>query len=386
MGRLRHGTCGLLLAGCALLLVACGAQGGSEAKGKSKKDLRYPVEVQPVATALVSFAISAPGSVEAFETVSVTARVPGVAEKVTFAIGDRITTDQVLVEIEPERYRLAVEQAKAAVTKAEATKADAESALRRRENADRANPGLVRAEDLQTSRTKVLAAAADLEAARTAQAKAALDLRDALIRAPIAGIVQTRQVQTGQYVQTGMTLTTLLRRDPLYVVFQVSELDATRLALDTTVDFTVTGSDRIGHARIVHIAAAADTSSRMVPVRAHIAEPEAKDLRPGAFAQCTITLPGITAPVIPQMAVRPSEKGFVAYVVAGDGIAAVAQERLVKLGQRDREGRVEVIAGLKPGERLVVRGAEALRDGILVDVRPPEAVTPAASAAEAKKP
>jgi membrane fusion protein, multidrug efflux system len=66
--------------------------------------------------------------------------------------------------------------------------------------------------------------------------------------------------------------------------------------------------------------------------------------------------------VIPQTAVRPSERGFLAYVVRG----GVAQERVLTLGMRTVDGRVEVTSGVEPGEILVVRGAEALRDGAAV--------------------
>jgi multidrug efflux system membrane fusion protein len=70
------------------------------------------------------------------------------------------------------------------------------------------------------------------------------------------------------------------------------------------------------------------------------------------------------SPVVPQTAVRPSERGFLAFVVEGDK----ARERVLELGMRTEDGRVEVREGLKPGERLVVRGAEALRDGAAVRV------------------
>jgi multidrug efflux system membrane fusion protein len=354
-----------------LALVACGPPPAS-GKGSGKK-LVFPVEVMPVQIENVTFSISAPGSVEAFETVSVTARVPGVAEKVTFAVGDQVDSDQVLVDIDPERYRLAVDQAKAVLAKAEATWADAQSALKRREEANRATPGLVRDEDIQTARTRVLAADADVAGARTALAKADLDLRDALIRSPLAGIIQTRGVQTGQYVQTGMTLATLLRRDPMHVVFQISEIDASRLTMGNPVEFTVNGNARVFTARINHIAAAADAGSRMVLVRARIDDAVARDLRPGAFAQCRVPVGGISAPVIVQMAVRPSERGFLAFVVDhADASKPVARERVLKLGMRDLTGRVEVRSGLSAGESLVVRGAEALRDGVQVDVRPAE--------------
>ena len=69
-------------------------------------------------------------------------------------------------------------------------------------------------------------------------------------------------------------------------------------------------------------------------------------------------------PVIPQTAIRPSEKGFLAYTIT-DG---VARQRVLTLGMRTADGQVEVKDGLQPGETLVIRGAEALRDGAKVKV------------------
>jgi multidrug efflux system membrane fusion protein len=66
--------------------------------------------------------------------------------------------------------------------------------------------------------------------------------------------------------------------------------------------------------------------------------------------------------VIPAIAIRPSEKGFLAFVVAGE----VAHERVVTLGMRTADGLVEIRSGLRPGESLVVRGGEALREGAKV--------------------
>lgn len=86
------------------------------------------------------------------------------------------------------------------------------------------------------------------------------------------------------------------------------------------------------------------------------------------------------APVIPQTAIRPSEKGFLAFVVE-DG---KARERVLTLGLRTSEGLVEVRGGLKAGEELVIRGAEALRDGLPVAVSPAGAAPAAAPRAEAR--
>jgi multidrug efflux system membrane fusion protein len=88
-------------------------------------------------------------------------------------------------------------------------------------------------------------------------------------------------------------------------------------------------------------------------------------LRPGSFAEITVPVSSEkTSPVIPQTAIRASDKGFIAYVVENDA----AIERILALGMRTADGQVEVLSGLKPGEVLVIRGAEALRNGAPVRV------------------
>jgi multidrug efflux system membrane fusion protein len=102
----------------------------------------------------------------------------------------------------------------------------------------------------------------------------------------------------------------------------------------------------------------------MVDVTAEIRQPSDR-LRPGAFAEVTVPVGAAeNAPVIPQTAVRPSERGFLAFVVE----RGLARERVLELGLRTPEGLVEVRSGLAPAESLVVRGAEALADGARVRV------------------
>ncbi|HLN93195.1 MAG TPA: efflux RND transporter periplasmic adaptor subunit, partial [Thermoanaerobaculia bacterium] len=118
-------------------------------------------------------------------------------------------------------------------------------------------------------------------------------------------------------------------------------------------------------ATLTHVAASAESTSRMVAITAQVDDPSRGELRPGSFAQVTVPVSSSAeAAVIPQTAVRPSERGFLAYVVDG----GVARERELSLGLRTADGRVEVRSGVKPGEQLVVRGGEALRDGAKVKV------------------
>jgi multidrug efflux system membrane fusion protein len=341
--------------------------------GRGGGRLQFPVEVVPVEARDVEYTLSAVGSVEAFEVVQVTARVPGAVEAVRFQEGDVVRPDQVLVEIEPQRYRLAAEAARATLEKSAAEKAEAEAGLERREGATSRNPGLIPGEEIETWRTRVRTASADLAQSRAALDEAELNVRDAYVRAPVGGIIQTRSVQTGQYVQPGVTLATLVRRDPLLLRFQVPEPDAAVVRPGMLAHFRVRDTQHSFTARISHVAASADPSSRMVAVTGQVEIEGPARPRPGAFAEVTVPVgSAMRAPVIPETAVRPSERGFLAYVVE----KGAARERVLELGMRTSDGLVEVRSGLAPAESLVVRGAEALRDGAMVRVVPPGGAGP----------
>ena len=356
----------LFLAGCAGDKAAGGSGGRSGGGAGGRGAVSFPVEVEPVSTRAVEYGVNAVGSVEAYEIVQVTARVPGAVEKVHFREGDRVREDDILVEIEPDRYRLNVLEARAAVEKAKAALEEAEAGLERRSGVNEKTPGLIPGEEVGAWRTRVSSARADVAAQEAALSLADRNARDAQARAPFAGTIQTRDVQTGRYVQPGTLLTTLVRRDPLLLRFQVPEGDAAPLRPGMLARFTVRNVPGERRARLVHVAGSADPASRMVAVTAQVTTPDLA-LRPGAFAEVTVPIGSAKhAPVIPQTAVRPGERGFLAYVVAN----GVAHERVLTLGLRTTEGLIEVKSGLAAAESLVVRGAEALSEGARVKVVP----------------
>jgi multidrug efflux system membrane fusion protein len=330
-----------------------------------RRALKFPVETQPVAARSVEYAVNAVGSVEAFETVQVTARVPGVVEKVRFAEGQRVAPGAVLVEVEVQRYRLEVEAARAAHEKTSAAQSEAAAGLERREKAVRGAPGLIPGEEIETWRTKQRTAAADTAEKKAALAQAELNLRDAYVRAPVAGLIETRKVQTGQYVQPGTVLATLIRREPLLLRFSVPAPEAASLRAGMIARFNLREGRNAHQARITHVAQAADANSRMVAVTAEVSGNAKEDLRPGAFAEVVVPIASPReAPVLPATAVRPTERGFVAFVVEN----GIAKEKILTLGLRTSDGAVEVKSGIQPGEMVVVRGAEALREGAAVQV------------------
>jgi len=338
---------------------------GKKGGGSIRSSVIFPVEVEAVKVRSLIYTIDAVGSIDAFEKVQVTARVAGVVDRVLFAEGNMAAVNQVLVEIEPERYRLAVESAQATFDKAQAAKADAEAGLKRREAAITQTPGLIPGEEVETWRTKVLLAASDVAQAQASLNQAKLNLHDAYVRAPFYGIIQTRTVQTGQYVQVGTVLASLVRRDPLLLRFSIPERSAAELHPGQVANFRVRDNEKDYASKIVHVAAAADEGTRMVAVTAEILDTKDLALRPGAFAEITIPVSAPReAPVIPQTAIRPSERGFIAFVIEND----IAVERIVAIGMRTADGQAEVISGLKPGEILVIRGAEALQTGASVRI------------------
>jgi multidrug efflux system membrane fusion protein len=324
--------------------------------------MAFPVQVHAVEQRPVEFTVTAVGAVEAFEAMEITARVAGVVEQVKFREGDKVKEGDTLVEIEPQRYQLAARQAGATLARAKAQRRDAERGLKRREAMG--EQGLASVQEVETYQARVDTARAEVGSAQAALALANLNLRDAFVRAPVTGTVEERRVVTGEYVQPGAVLAIIVRKEPLLLRFKVAEHEAAVIAKDMMARFSVNGRTGTLDAKIVHVSARANDSARMVSVVAEITGAPS-DLRPGSFAEVSVPI-GAPKPsvVVPQTAVRPTERGFLCYVVE-DG---VAKERVVELGLRTPDGMVAVKQGLSAGEQLVVRGAEALREGAAVTV------------------
>jgi multidrug efflux system membrane fusion protein len=350
------------------------AKGGGKGSGGGK--MQYPVEIAALEVRKMQYAVTAPGSIDAFQQVQITARVAGAVDKVAFTEGQIVKEGDPLVTIESERYSIAVAQAKSTLAKSDATQRSAQAALDRRLAAQKESPGLVPGEEIEQKQTAVDTAKADVDASKQALLVANLNLRDSTVRAPIAGVVQTRTVQQGQYVQPGAVMATILQRDPLLLRFQVSEQDAPRLKVGMVATLTLRESKNSFTSKITLVNGAADSATRLVGVTAQIDATEHQYwLRPGAFCQVSVPIgdarEGI---VVPGLAIQPTEKGNVVYVVDASNIA---HAKVVETGMHTPEGGVELTRGVAAGELLVVRGIEPLSDGAPVKVSKKETMTEA---------
>ncbi|MGO9931379.1 MAG: efflux RND transporter periplasmic adaptor subunit [Steroidobacteraceae bacterium] len=189
----------------------------------------------------------------------------------------------------------------------------------------------------------------------------------ATISAPIAGVVVDRQVGPGQYLQAGgAPVFTIADPSSVWLLANVRESDAGLVRLGQPVEVRVLAyPKRVFKARLTYVAAVVDPATHRLPVRAEIDNRDLA-LKPEMFATFRILTSGATeSPAVPQGAVVYEGAAAHVWVVAADGLLEL---RAIRTG-RSNDGLVEVLDGLKAGERIVTKG------GLFID----QAAAPASS-------
>lgn len=177
-----------------------------------------------------------------------------------------------------------------------------------------------------------------------------------VLAAPIGGVVVDRQLGTGQYVQSGGGTPLFTIADPtsVWLLGNVREADAGLVRVGQAVEVHVLAyPKRVFRARLTYVAASVDSGTHRLLVRAEIDNRDGA-LKPEMFASFRIlTSDASTSPAVPESAViREGELAHV-WVLYEGGLLAY---RAIRIG-RNNDGLVEVLEGLKAGERIVTRGA-----------------------------
>jgi membrane fusion protein, multidrug efflux system len=249
--------------------------------------------------------------------------------------------------------------------------------LQNRKELKKKDPTYVVEEELATLTSQLNAARAAAAEAKSSLDLALQDVEYSQARSLVPGTVNTKNVSTGQYVAAGTQLATLVDQSKLKLRFKVSETESVKLTALMTAGRRITFSVRplpgkTFQAELLHISPQANPLTRTVECLALVPNPDAV-LKPGFFATIrAVVETRQKAVVVADSGILPTERGFVAFVVK-DG---KARQRSVKAGLFVREGAIEILDGLVPGDLLVVTGAAALRDGVDVAVKKPEAVPP----------
>jgi cobalt-zinc-cadmium efflux system membrane fusion protein len=176
----------------------------------------------------------------------------------------------------------------------------------------------------------------------------------ATLTAPIAGVVVDRQVGPGQYLQAGgAPVFTIADPSRVWLLANVRETDAGLVKLGQSVEVRVLAyPNRVFRARVTFVSAVVDPVTHRLPVRAEIDNRDGA-LKPEMFANFRILTSDATeSPAVPAAAVIFEGEAAHVWVVAGD---ALLELRAIRAG-RSNDGLVEVLDGLKPGERIVTKG------------------------------
>ncbi len=296
------------------------------------------VRMQPFADTLQAL-----GTVHARESVTVTASVGEKVQAVHFDSGQSVRAGAPLVTLSGQAEQAALDEAAASATEAD--------------RQYRRLAGL--AEQQLVARAQLDAQRATRDAARARVAQVRAQLADRVIRAPFAGVLGLRQVSPGSLVSPGTVITTLDDLSQVYVDFPMPETQLAQVAAGQAIEGTAAAyAGRSFEGTVATIDARVDAATRAVTVRGQFANTD-RALKPGMLVQVRVRRPERQALLAPEIAVVQAGTDSFVYRVTPQGVA----ERVdVKLGTR-AGGQVEVLEGLKPGDRIVVDGTGKLRPG-----------------------
>ena len=292
------------------------------------------------------------GSVAAINGVTVSTDLAGIVDKIAFTSGTVVKAGDLLVHLNTDQEQAQLEQAQAQLTLAQLT--------------------LNRDRDLLAKRT-ISQQDYDTAEATHGQMQATVDQFKALIarktlRAPFDGMVGIRQVNLGQYLNTGDAVVTLQSFDPIYVNLTLPQQDLSKLACGQEVNLRLDAyGDRVFTGKITAINSLVDQATRNVQVQATLPNGDQK-LRPGMFAKVSVILPEREKVIaLPVSSVHYAPYGDSVFLVTDDKdengkpIKSV-KEQFVKLGTA-RGDLVSVTSGVKPGDEVVTSGVFRLRSG-----------------------
>jgi membrane fusion protein, multidrug efflux system len=312
------------------------------------------------------------GRVTAIDKVDIVARVTGFIEERYFTEGQQVETGDLLFRIEQATYKAAVEEQRANLAKAKATEVNAALQLARgkelvgKQSISQATVDQ-RAADEGTAQANVLAAQALLD-------QAEINLGYTQIRSPIDGRIGIANFTVGNLVgPSSGTLATIVREDPVYVIFQPSERDVIdykrRFGVPgaknahVTIHIKLPDGSAYPHPGLTNLLdVQVDTTTDTVAVRAQVPNPEGLLVPGGVVGVITERGTPRSALLVPQSAVQLDQAGR--YVLVVDEAKKVALRRVTTGVEQGRE--IVVTDGLKEGELVIVEGIQKVRPGQFV--------------------
>ncbi len=381
-------------------LATAGCSKSETAQAHAREGTPKAIQAEPVRQDSVKRAVDIVGTLAAVDEVTISSEADGKVARILADLGDRVSTGQLLVQLDNEKqqYTFAQQQAALARTLAQYGAPDSEHLpeLEDTPDARRANADLVQATQaydraselfkrtlisqqalddakaaLQSKRAIYNSAIqnaknlrASIQASEATMKLAARQLRDTEIRAPFDGFVQKRFVNMGELVKTQMPVMAIVQLDPLKVTAEIPEKMAPWINSGQAVDLKVDAyQDRKFTGKVSRISPAVNTATRAFPFEALVPNKDAV-LKPGTFARVHIESGKIDSVLtVPYAALQYRYGVNRVFVVNGDKLVI----RELSVGERVGD-RIEVMSGVKAGERVAITDVDSLADGAAVSV------------------
>jgi multidrug efflux system membrane fusion protein len=349
--------------------------GSTQRGGRQSGTGPMPVVAATAASGDMPILINGLGTVTPVATVTVQSQISGQITKIAFKEGDRVKVGDFLIQIDPRPYQVALEQAEGSLVRDQALLANARVDLNRYETLNKEDS--IAEQQVATQKALVVQDEGTVKTDQGLIDAAKLNLIYCHITSPISGRLGLQQVNVGNYVTpaeaNGLVVVTQMM--PITVVFTLAEdqLPAVRDQVQAqSAGLEVTAYDRSHTTRLAAGALAAidsqiDTTTGTVKLKASFSNDDEK-LFPNQFVNVDLLLNTLHGAVlVPQAAIERGAPGTYVYVINADDSVSV---RKVTLGPGDPTNIV-ITQGLKAGERVVIDGADKLKDGAKVSLRQP---------------
>src|SRR5882672_5279563 len=331
-----------------IALSGCGGDANGKTKDEKAEAAPIPVEIRVPRAGEMLAVYSGTATLEADEEAVVVAKVGGEVKRIFVEEGQEVRAGQILAVLDGDHLRLELEQSAANLDKLERDY---------QRNADLHAKGLIAASAVDNVK-------ADLDALRASNKMAKLQLSYTQIRAPISGVVAERNIKVGNTIQPNAVVFKVTDLKPLLAYVHGPERELRMLSSGQPAQISVDalpGQDFVG--KIARVSPVVDPATGTFKITVEVNDPTSK-LKPGMFARVGVVYERrANALQIPRTAIVDNDGQATVFVVNKDK----AEQRDIKTGLANA-GFIEVTAGVKAGDQVVVVGQNGLKTGNLVRV------------------
>jgi len=296
--------------------------------------------------------IEALGTLRAYDSVEVTAKVTETITKIHFKDSQRVKAGELLAEMSSETERAELAEAKATLREAKA-------------QLERAKPLAQRGVSSEATLTE---RQRNYETAKARVEAVEARLRDRRIVAPFGGLTGLRRISVGALVEPGTVITTIQNDSVMKLDFTVPTAFLARLRPGFPIEAKAAAYDgKVFEGKVSAIDNAVDQDTRSISVRAELPNPDG-ELKAGMLMTVELLRNPRTAIVVPEQAILMRGTQSFVYVVDPEAEQPEVAQREVVIGAR-RPGKVEITSGLRAGEAVITHGIVKVRPGQQVRIR-----------------